>query len=221
MYKNTRLNGNASTDKIPPSLKKEVPLLGPIFVPPSYQCLSKRSNFPVITPETAYLVPLTVVHPFYHSGLLNACPRCDLKDINWDGWNATGPREVYGLYRNERVIGYQLRCKSCKGGGKGKSSCCVTTNPFFWEKWEYWRIPRESWFILLNVTLPKTLGTIPIFNKRSAVTQELYNLIIELRPSLTSAGLAEHIKRKSLLRNNVQDAHQYRTPSPRVEEVRT
>ena len=31
---------------------------------------------------------------------------------------------------------------------------------------------------------------------RSAVTHELFNLVIELRPSSTSAGLEENIKRE-------------------------
>jgi hypothetical protein len=31
---------------------------------------------------------------------------------------------------------------------------------------------------------------------RSAVTHELFDLVIELRPSSTSAGLEEHIKRE-------------------------
>lgn len=39
-------------------------------------------------------------------------------------------------------------------------------------------------------------GSIPHFLKRAAVTHELYDLIVELRPSSTSAGLSEHIKRE-------------------------
>ena len=35
---------------------------------------------------------------------------------------------------------------------------------------------------------------IPHFLTRCAVTRELYDIIIELRPSLTSGGLAENIK---------------------------
>jgi len=40
------------------------------------------------------------------------------------------------------------------------------------------------------------LGTVPLFMSRSAVTHELFDLVIELRPSSTSAGLEEHIKRE-------------------------
>lgn len=40
------------------------------------------------------------------------------------------------------------------------------------------------------------LGSIPYFLKRAAVTHELFDLIIELRPSSTSAGLAENLKRE-------------------------
>jgi hypothetical protein len=43
------------------------------------------------------------------------------------------------------------------------------------------------------------LGSIPYFLKRAAVTHELFDLIIELRPNTTSGGLAENIKRESQL----------------------
>ena len=39
------------------------------------------------------------------------------------------------------------------------------------------------------------LGGVPYFMKCCAITRELYDLIVELRPSSTSAGLAENIKR--------------------------
>lgn len=38
-------------------------------------------------------------------------------------------------------------------------------------------------------------GSVPYFLARTAITHELYDFIIELRPSSTSAGLAENIKR--------------------------
>lgn len=40
---------------------------------------------------------------------------------------------------------------------------------------------------------------IPIFYKRCGLTRELFNLVIELRPMTTSAGLAERFKRESFL----------------------
>lgn len=50
--------------------------------------------------------------------------------------------------------------------------------------------------------LPKfrflSLGSIPHFFKRSAVTHDLFDMIVELRQSSTSAGLAENIKRELL-----------------------
>jgi len=38
-------------------------------------------------------------------------------------------------------------------------------------------------------------GSVPYFLARTAVTHELFDFLIELRPSSTSAGLAENIKR--------------------------
>ncbi|KAF8973795.1 hypothetical protein BDZ97DRAFT_1912253 [Flammula alnicola] len=103
--------------------------------------------------------------------------------IRWDGWNSTGARNVYGIRMNERAIGYQLRCKDCKANDSPGGYCFVATNHVFWDKWEHWKIPRN----------------IPYFLKRAAVTHELFDLIVELRPSSTSAGLAENLKQLHLL----------------------
>jgi len=65
-------------------------------------------------------------------------------------------------------------------GGEG-SFCYATTNPLFWERWHH-----------------ASLGTIPHFFKRCAMTRELLDLVIELRPSHTSMGLAENIKREMM-----------------------
>ncbi|KAI0658951.1 hypothetical protein C8Q70DRAFT_899100, partial [Cubamyces menziesii] len=87
----------------------------------------------------------------------------------------------------ETAIGFQLRCETCKGkygkGVVGKEEgayCFVTTSHVFWERKEHWELP---------------VG-IPRFLKRCAVTEQLFNLIVELRPSSTAAGLAESIKRE-------------------------
>ena len=40
------------------------------------------------------------------------------------------------------------------------------------------------------------IGGIPYFFKRCAVSRELFDLIVELRPSVTAGGLSENIKRK-------------------------
>lgn len=48
---------------------------------------------------------------------------------------------------------------------------------------------------------------VPHFFQRSAVTRELYDLIVEHRPSSTSAGLAEHIKRMHVSFDRLREAH--------------
>ncbi|PPQ84313.1 hypothetical protein CVT26_011237 [Gymnopilus dilepis] len=67
-------------------------------------------------------------------------------------------------------------------------SCFATTNKVFWEKWEHWKIP--CW--------------VPYFTSRSAVTHELFDLITEFRPSMTAAGIEEHIRQLHLLEYHVQ-----------------
>ncbi|KAF9053988.1 hypothetical protein BDP27DRAFT_1454507 [Rhodocollybia butyracea] len=56
--------------------------------------------------------------------------------------------------------------------------CTSTTNA----KWQHYEIPRG----------------IPHFSKRCALTRELYDFIVEVHPSLTSGGMAEHIKQLHL-----------------------
>jgi hypothetical protein len=157
------MHGNAGPTVAHPNLKKEIPLLGPRFLPPSYQHAMRRETTPKIIPGTAYLKPLTIIHPFYQLGL-SQCPQCDsTTEIRWDSWTSTGAQEVHGLRREERALGYQLRCKKCKATyGKGgpneneKKPCCfATTSKIFWQKWEHWRIPRESF---LTIEMSHTLA---------------------------------------------------------------
>ncbi|KAF8176924.1 hypothetical protein BJ912DRAFT_930520 [Pholiota molesta] len=196
-YLHSRLavHGNSSTSakKIPRILHKSIPLLGPRFSPPTFLHYMRRDITPAIHPEYAYMKPLTVVHPVFFP-ILAQCPQCESSsEIRWDGWNGTGGRSVHGVRFNERTIGYQLRCKNCKTAAENATRtssdspdigyCFATTNYEFWEKWEHWRIPRN----------------IPIFRQRTAVTHELFDLIIELRLSSTAGGLEEHLKQLHLL----------------------
>jgi hypothetical protein len=116
-----------------------------------------------------------------------------------DGWTSTGAHSMYSVNANERALGYQLQCKDCKKDetpGENKY-CLATTNPKFWARWLQWKIPSMSsifWRITVLHTDWQLLGEIPYFFKKSAVMQELFNLITEFRPSSTSAGVAECLK---------------------------
>ncbi|TFY78099.1 hypothetical protein EWM64_g5914 [Hericium alpestre] len=167
-------------------LRAGIPLFGPLFVPPSYIHLEKRSNVPMIEPKTAYLKSMHIVHPFYYPQL-SMCHRCSSDNIQWDGWTSSSPREVYGVQRGELALGYQLRCVDCqdlkskqmtKAARKKITYSCATTNDLFWERWEYWQIPRGA----------------PIFFHKCAVTCNFFDLILEVHLSSTSIGLAENIK---------------------------
>lgn len=145
-------NASASAKEVLKTINKSVPFTGSRFVPPSFIHYARRDTMPAIKPEHIYLAELTIIHPvFYPHDLVN-CPHCGSQEIQWDSWNATGARDVHGLLKNERVLGYQLRCKICKDkndpvskGGPGY--CFATTNPAFWSKWDHWSIP--STFIAL------------------------------------------------------------------------
>ncbi|KAG1720557.1 hypothetical protein EDB19DRAFT_1776310 [Suillus lakei] len=157
----------------PGKLGVNVPLLGPRFMPPSY------------------LKPLNIVHPFYYPQLAR-CPRCGSdKDTTWEGWTSKGPRELHGIFCEEMALGAQLHCNRCKETSKSKLKarngtthssdsdssiegyCFTTTSTVYWKSWEHWA----------------SSGGIPIFFYRCALTRDLFDLLVELRPSSTSAGL--------------------------------
>ncbi|OBZ65554.1 hypothetical protein A0H81_14419 [Grifola frondosa] len=73
------------------SLRKEIPLFGPHFLPPTYLQVQKRDAMPNITPDVAYLKPLHIIHPFYYPELTK-CPQCNSTRVSWNGWTSTGHR---------------------------------------------------------------------------------------------------------------------------------
>src|SRR6266567_469617 len=97
----------------------------------------------------------------------------------------------------------QLCCKTCREKyGKGRSEhgaaqyCFTTTSQFFWKGWEHWRIPCRQCSSQKMKLSSHTVGhrNCSLFLSRTAVTHELFDLVVELCPSSTSAGLAENIK---------------------------
>jgi hypothetical protein len=151
LYRNTKKHGNSKKNTPAPCLPQDVPLLGPRFIPPTYLHLKKRQGNIVAQPETAYLKPLNIIHPFYYDSI-SKCPQCDSLEIYWDGWTTTGHRELHGIQEEETALGYQLVCKRCCEDHSAKSNnglkddegsfCFATTNPTFWRKWEHWAVPR-------------------------------------------------------------------------------
>jgi hypothetical protein len=144
LYSKLTVHGNASADakKAPKTVDRSVPVLGPRFVPPAFLHYMRRDATPTIKPEYAYIPALTAVHPVFYPTELVDCPRCSSSDIRWDGWNGTGARDVFGVRRNERALGYQLRCNNCKSNAEESGKYCfATTNSKFWHKWEHWKIP--------------------------------------------------------------------------------
>ncbi|KAI0720549.1 hypothetical protein C8T65DRAFT_567715, partial [Cerioporus squamosus] len=147
LSKHTRATAKGAT---PVTLSPRIPLLGPYFEPPSYTHIQRRSAAPEIVPTTAYLKPVTIVHPLYFPEL-GECPNCGSTDVTWFGWSPTGHREVHSVAREETAIGFQLRCNPCKklygkGGTKAEEEehySFLTTNCAFWEKREHWEFPSE------------------------------------------------------------------------------
>lgn len=134
----------------PDVLKKEVPIYGPAFYPPSFVNELHRSESPEISPAVMYLKPLHILRPFYYPELVQ-CP-CSSKDIQWRGWTATGYREVHGVSRDETALGMQLRCNTCKATQKGHGNdeekvqqAFSLTNFKYWENKHHWEVPRKFW----------------------------------------------------------------------------
>jgi hypothetical protein len=148
VFKATTVRAGTKKGTGPPCLMKEVPILGPRFLPPGYTHLQNRISTPLIEPKTAYLKPINIVHPLYYPDIAK-CPECCSENTSWQGWTATGHREVHGVRRKETALGYQLECKDCKpekgvrSHNAAPSYCFATTNTSFWKKTEHWEIPRE------------------------------------------------------------------------------
>ncbi|KAJ6502910.1 hypothetical protein C8R47DRAFT_1251855 [Mycena vitilis] len=210
LYAATRHHGNSNATG-PKLLRKGIPIYGPRFVPPTFLEAQKRTPTK-IQPSVQYLRPLNVVHPFYYNNI-GHCPQCGSEDIKWDSWTGAGSREVHGVRMEEKAIGFQLRCKPCKGkyglggtdtGARNKEGekmgySFATTNTKFWTNWQHWAIPRSLFASELNVQLIYPAGGIPYFFYRCALTRDLFDTIVELRPSTTSGKLAENFKQLHLL----------------------
>src|ERR1700722_1872184 len=135
LWDQIKVHGNAGKDMAAVRyLPKDIPLMGPLFVPPSYFQLKRRQHVASLSPESAYIKAINVVHPFYYP-TLTTCPKCKSKDILWNGWTGMGACKVHGIRKEERAIGYQLWCRACELLGDGAGYCYVTTNPTFWQDW--------------------------------------------------------------------------------------
>lgn len=163
IHQATKVPKNAK-DKSPRKLSKDVPLFGPQFLPPTLAHRRRRQGTGLaVSPASSYLRPLLIVHPVFFPELLR-CPVCgsrDTADVFFDGWNASGHREVHGVHGEETALGYQLRCKACEKrldeNGRPRKHCWSTTSTEFWETWAHWEIPCESTvrlfcLILANMT---------------------------------------------------------------------
>ena len=150
----TTSRSKLGTYQLPPS----VPLWGPVFYPPTFDDIAKRYPATLrdkqttrlqITPNAAYLRPLTVIHPYYFKSL-RRCPRDAAHSVVNDGWQSNGSREVHGLYHEESAIGFQIRCNSCKGqvdeDGRSLTYCFSLVNSEYWSelKCDYRQIPRKQ-----------------------------------------------------------------------------
>ena len=143
---------NAKSDA-PKPLSESVPLFGPRFIPPNALWeSSKRGPAADVTPESLYLKPVTVIHPFYFRGLCH-CPNdlstepSERHDFKWDGWTTMGPQEVHGVWHEEMAIGLQLRCFTCREAENGSAEdqhCFASTSAAFWRDVQHWEIPRKS-----------------------------------------------------------------------------
>jgi hypothetical protein len=142
IHKKTNICGGTQNGMVVPSLRKEAPILSPRFLH-----LQKCSLSSTIELQSAYLKPLTIVHLFYFPELAK-CPQCDTKNVGWNSWTMTGPRNVHGVSQDKTAHGVQVQCRGeCEkrfGGGKDANEegtyCFATTNVKLWENQEYWDI---------------------------------------------------------------------------------
>ncbi|KAG2039032.1 hypothetical protein BDR03DRAFT_981073 [Suillus americanus] len=171
-----------------------------------------------IEPVTQCIKPLNIIHLFYYPQLAT-CPQCSSdKETTWEGWTSMGPRKLHGLICEETALSAQLRCNTCKESMKMKKAtnknipgdvedvrahanqpanlegyCFATMSAAYWSSWEHWQIPCN----------------IPILFYRCAPTRDLFDLLVEMHPSTTSAGLEERV-RHECMQSFLLERHSYR-----------
>ncbi|KAI1797609.1 hypothetical protein LXA43DRAFT_840902, partial [Ganoderma leucocontextum] len=121
---------------------------GPEFDPPTFTHYQRRQVASQCNPEWSYIKRLKIIHQVFFP-FIARCPNCRSRNVQPNGWTATGHREVHGLHSEECVIGVQFRCIDCaakREEGEWRDSdekyCFSTTNPEFWQKVSLWDIPR-------------------------------------------------------------------------------
>jgi hypothetical protein len=80
---------------------------------------------------------------------------------------------------------------------KAPQKTWITTNHIFYEGIPSWQLQSMSHRYLMTWLTGK-LGNIPIFFKRCAISQELFDIITEFRISMPAATIAHRIERGSL-----------------------
>jgi hypothetical protein len=147
VYSATTVHGGPKHGSVSPTLRKEVPVLGPRFLPLTYLHLHKQNSTPVIKPESTYLKPLNIIHPFYYPNIAK-CPQCGSDQVSWQGWTTTGHCNVYGVHHEETALGYQLACEPCwsqvSNNSDDEGYCITTTNTKFWANKEHWEILHKG-----------------------------------------------------------------------------
>ena len=200
--------------KSAPQLRPEVLVFGPLFIPPSYLHMRKQGMVPDIGPETGYLKPLHIIHPFFYPVLV-VCPHCDSEYIGWEGWTSTGPHEVHGLFRDETALGVRLECRTCKkqhddkkaAGDKGR--CSIAQQQQTLSSGQGKITGRFQASVIPHCTVDLSMAHsyiegMPYFLSRAAVTRDLFDFLLELRPSSTSRGLSENIKCERSCQLNIE-----------------
>ena len=168
------------------------------------QCLDSET-------EHYYIKPVHIVHPFFYPALTNlGCRKHGTEpNIQWTQWTGKGPRDVHGLMEAEFSIGYQMQCKMCAAGGETDAPDCdstikprlhfwAATNRSYWAGLLHWQVPCACSLTCAFVCLLtfSVLRYPALSQEVCLVSRELFDIIIEMRPSLPSATLQDHIKPK-------------------------
>jgi hypothetical protein len=105
LWSKTKLPSSARKETTQAYLPKDIPIMGPRFIPLSYSLLERRQYGTNLGPETTYIKPINIVHPFFYPALAK-CPQCNSEDTAWEGWTGTGSRDVHGLVCEEMALGF-------------------------------------------------------------------------------------------------------------------
>jgi hypothetical protein len=218
-YLHTRKRSGAVTISPETQYLKALNILHPFYYPELAQCPQCHSRDDVCWDGWTGTGARELHGIATEEAALGLQLRCNACKVKFKAAKKAGTHQDHGS--DEEGLDSEVECLDSTGHGGDErvrretstleGYCFALTSNVFWKGWKHWEIPRKlTWLIsarkLQHLPTLGHVGGIPIFYRRCGLTRELFDLLVELRPSTTSAGLAEHVRRECIYLTRMSEA---------------